>query len=134
MWKAVDEWRNVHKQSTLTAEITPSSLTLQDRRAGYPHADYTYEGLARDLYLALDGVHSDSFLMDFISAKYPDAGYTRGDIKVVLDEFVERDLVLREENLYFALAILPLDQMNDDAPEKLGTAAEPQQEVSGARN
>lgn len=78
MWKAVDEWRNVHEQSTLTAEIAPSSLTLQGRRVGYPPVDYTYEGLARDLYLALDGVHSDSFLMDFISAKYPGAGLQHG--------------------------------------------------------
>lgn len=56
------------------------------------------------------------------------------DIKAVLDEFVEHDLVLREENLYFALAILPLDQMNDETPEKLGTAADRHQEVSGTRN
>ncbi len=134
MWKAVDEWRAAHEKSTLTAEITASSLTLHDRRATYPAADYTYECLARDIYLALDGVHSDSYLLDHMNAKYPGAGYTMEDIKPILDEFEARDLVLREDNLYFALAVMPLDQISDDAPEKLGTAAERHTEVSGARS
>jgi ribosomal peptide maturation radical SAM protein 1 len=132
MWKAVDEWRNVYSRNTLVAEVKPESLILRDRRVGFPAADYTYEGLARDLYLALDGVHSDTFLVDYANKKYPDAGYTMDDIQRILNEFMEHDLVLREENLYFALALLPLDRMTDEAPEKLGTAAERHQETLGA--
>lgn len=129
MWKAVEEWRRVHPKSTLIADVTPDLLTLRDRRAGFPAANYTYDGLARELYLALDGVHSDTFLLDYINKKYPGAGYTMDDIQRVMGEFLEHDLVLREENLYFALALLPLDRMTDEAPEKLGTAADRHQEV-----
>lgn len=35
-------------------------------------------------------------------------------------------LVLREENLYFARALLPLDRISYDVPEKRGTVAEHQ--------
>jgi len=124
MWEAVDGWRQLHPKSALTAEVTPSSVILRDRRAGYPRADYTYNGLARDLYLALDGVHSDSFLLDSVRAKYPAAQCTAGDVQRILDEFVAHDLVLCEDNLYLALALLPLDCITEDVPEKLGTAAE----------
>jgi ribosomal peptide maturation radical SAM protein 1 len=131
MWQTVDEWRRIHPKSALTAEVTPSKLTLHDRRIGYPPADYVYEGAARDLYLALDGVHSDSFLLEFLRAKYPDAQFTMDDVRQTLNEFMDHDLVLCEENLYFALALMPLDRISDDAPEKLGTAAERHQEVLG---
>jgi len=124
MLQTVDEWRRIHLKSALTAEVTPSSLILRDRRAAYPRADYTYNGLARDVYLALDGVHSDSFLLDFVRAKYPAARYTADDVQRILDEFVAHDLVLCEDNLYLALALLPLDRITDDVPEKLGTATE----------
>ncbi|HEY2495753.1 MAG TPA: RiPP maturation radical SAM C-methyltransferase [Candidatus Angelobacter sp.] len=131
MWKAVDEWRRIHPQSTLTADVTPTSLILHDRRAGYRHADYTFAGLDRDLYLALDGVHSDSHLLELVRKKYPSAGYTGEDVRRILKEFVDHDLVLCEDNLYLALALLPLDRMEEEIPEKLGTAAERMPEALG---
>jgi ribosomal peptide maturation radical SAM protein 1 len=124
MWQTVDEWRRIHPKSALTAEVTPSSLVLRDRRAGYPRADYTYSGLARDLYLALDGVHSDSFLLEWVRTKYPATQYGADDVQRILNEFVAHDLVLCEDNLYLALALLPLDPIDEDVPEKLGTVAE----------
>ncbi|HEY6348789.1 MAG TPA: RiPP maturation radical SAM C-methyltransferase [Candidatus Angelobacter sp.] len=132
MWKAVDEWRHSHPKSALTAEVTPSSLKLQDRRPGYRSADYTYHGLAREIYVALDEVHSDSFVLDLVRAKDPAANYTLDDVHHVLSEFLKHDFVLREDNLYLALALLPLDLMKDDAPEKPHRTAERQpQLVSG---
>lgn len=124
MWKTVDEWRHLHQESSLIAEVTRSSLILHDRRAGYRSADYVYDGVARDVYLALDGVHSDSFLLDLARTKYPVAKYTAEDVEHILKEFVDHDLVLREDNLYLALALLPLDRISDDIPETLGTDAE----------
>ena len=102
MWQAVDTWKQLHPKSALTAEVTPSSLILRDRRAGYPLADYTYDGLARELYLALDGVHSDSFLLEWVRTKYPSAQYTADDVQRILNEFLTHDLVLCEDNLYLA--------------------------------
>jgi len=124
MWQAVDMWRQLHLKSALTAEVTQSSVILRDRRAGYPRADYTYSGLARDLYLALDGVHSNSLLLGLARAKYPEAQYTADDVQRILNEFLAHDLVLCEDNLYLALALLPLDRIEEDVPEKLGTVAE----------
>ena len=125
MWKTVDEWRHLHQESSLIAEVTPSSLILHDRRAGYRSTDYVYDGLARDLYLALDGVHSDSFLLDLASGQNIQSQNTpQRTWSNILKEFVDHDLVLREDNLYLALALLPLDRISDDIPETLGTDAE----------
>jgi len=129
MWKRVDEWRVVHPGSTLTAEVTPSSLILRDRRHGYRHADTTYHGPAREIYLALDEVHSDSFLLDLIRAKDPAANYTMDDVHGILNHFLERDLVLREDKQYLALALLPLDLIKDDAAEKPRASAELQPQL-----
>ncbi|HEY6348788.1 MAG TPA: RiPP maturation radical SAM C-methyltransferase [Candidatus Angelobacter sp.] len=118
MWDAAYEWKRVHEQSMLTAEITPSAVRLRDRRFGYRSADYTCHGLSRQIYLALDEVHSDAFLLDLVRAKDPTANYIMDDVHRVLDFFVEHDLVLREENLYLALALLPLELMKDGPPEK----------------
>jgi hypothetical protein len=110
MWRAVDDWKNVYSSSSLKAEVTSSRLILRDRRAGFPAADYRYEGLARTIYLAADGVHSDSFLLEYASARYPDESFTLEDIQKILCAFVERELMLQEDNLYLSLALLPLDQ------------------------
>jgi hypothetical protein len=96
--------------------VTDSALIIRDRRAGYPAADYRYEGLARTLYLAADGVHSDSFLLEYAASQYPDQSFTLEDIRKVLRGFVERDLMLREDNLYLSLALLPLDRSVEIMP------------------
>ena len=124
MWKAVDNWKAAHRTSSLTAEVTPSTVKLRDNRIGYPRADYVYDGLARDIYLALDGVHSDSYLLDSLRAHHPDA--TLDEVHRILNEFVNHDLVLREDNLYLALALLPPDHLSEDMPEKFTATTERQ--------
>jgi hypothetical protein len=116
MWQAVDDWKDVYSNSTLKAEVTSSRLILRDRRSGFPSADYTYEGLARTIYLAADGVHSDSFLLEYASAQHPDESFTLEDVQKHLRAFVERELMLQEDNLYLSLALLPLDQSVEVAP------------------
>lgn len=117
MWAAVAEWRQVAAQSTLNCEVEARSLRIIDRRVGYPQDNYEYEGLARYLYLSLDGVHSDSHLLKLAQAKYPRSNVTSDDVHRILDEFVEHDLVLQEDNLYLALALLPDRVFNDNTPE-----------------
>lgn len=124
MWATVGDWKQVHEQSSLVADVTPSSLTIHERRFGYPVADYYYEGLARNLYLALDGVHSESHLLEFARSQHPSRYHDDEDVRRILREFVDLDLVLKEDNFYLALALLPLDEISDRPPEKLGTAAE----------
>jgi ribosomal peptide maturation radical SAM protein 1 len=116
VWSAVGEWKNVYSSSSLQAEVTDSALIIRDRRAGYPAADYLYEGLARTLYLAADGVHSDSFLLEYAALQYPDQSFTLEDIHKVLRVFVEGDLMLQEDNSYLSLALLPLDQSVEIMP------------------
>lgn len=125
MWSKVDEWKRIHEQSSLVAEITPSFLTIHDHRAGYPPADYHYEGLARDLYLALDGVHTDSFLLEFARSQSRSGEDFSGEVRDILREFVERDLVLQEDNSYLALALLPLGQAGEYSIEKPREALHP---------
>jgi ribosomal peptide maturation radical SAM protein 1 len=124
MWKRVGDWKKVHEQSRLWAEVSPSSLTIHDRRFGYSPADYIYQGLARDLYLSLDGVHSESFLLEFVRSRYPSGEYSARDVQHILREFIDLEFVLQEDNFYLALALLPLDQISDHSPEKLGTVAD----------
>jgi ribosomal peptide maturation radical SAM protein 1 len=124
MWKTVNEWQSNHAGSTLTAEVTTRSLLIRDNRTGHAAMQYSYEGLAREIYLALDGVHSDSFLLEHAQSRYPRTHITMEDVHAVLEKFLEHDLILREDNLYLALALMPLDRMNDEAPEKLGTPAD----------
>jgi ribosomal peptide maturation radical SAM protein 1 len=116
MWRAVDDWKNIHSGSSLTAEVSSSALIIRDRRAGFPAADYHYEGLARTLYLAADGVHSDSFLLEYAASQHPDQSFTPEGVRKVLRELVERDLMLQEDNQYLSLALLPLDQSVEVMP------------------
>jgi len=117
MWKAIDEWKRIHKESTLTAELDSGSLLVHDRRAGRAPCDYVFDDVARDIYLALDGVHTDSHLLRTLQEKYPRRPLTMGRVHEILNGFEERDLVLREDNLFLALALLPLDIMCDESPE-----------------
>jgi hypothetical protein len=123
MWRSVDEWKNIHSSSSLAAEVTPTALVLHDRREGFPTADYRYSGLARAIYLAADGVHSDSFLLEFAASQFPDQSFTLEDIHKVLRGFVERDLMLQEDNLYLSLALLPLEESVEVTPPHRPEAA-----------
>jgi hypothetical protein len=108
----------VHDNSTLNAEVTPSSLIIHERRADYPPADYRFEGLAKDVYLATDGVHSDCGVFESVVACHPEETVTLEQVQNILGDFVERDLMLREGNSYLCLAVLPLTY---DGNEMVGT-------------
>ncbi len=99
----------MHDNSSLKAEVTPSSLIIHERRAGYSPADYCFEGLAREIYLATDGVHSDSGVFETVAARHPEETITVDKVRKILGDFVERELMLQEGNSYLCLAVLPLD-------------------------
>jgi ribosomal peptide maturation radical SAM protein 1 len=117
MWDTVSHWKQVHEQSSLTAQVTPSSLILRDRRFGYPAADYHYEGRARDLYLAADGVHSESSLLESVLGEDAENPALLEEGRRILDEFIARDLMLKEDNFYLSLALLPLPSATSPAFE-----------------
>lgn len=116
-WAAVAEWQRVHDTSTLKAEVTSSSLIIHERRAGYAPTDYSFEGLMRDVYLAADGVHSDSVIWSSLAENHPEETITLERVREILGEFVSRELMLEEGNLYLALAILPLDTSVEILPQ-----------------
>lgn len=115
-WKEADRWQRVHDESTLNAEVTPSSLIIRERRAGYTPVNYGFEGLERSIYLAADGVHSDTLIFESVSGRHPEESVTLEKVRRILSEFVARDLMLQEGNLYLSLAILPLNYENLDMP------------------
>jgi hypothetical protein len=116
MWNSVGEWKRVHARSSLVAEVTPSSLTIHDRRHGYPEADYRYEGLARHLYLAADAVHSESSLLESVLGSDSHDAPALAEGRAILKEFLDRDLMLREDTLYLSLALLPLHATGMELP------------------
>jgi ribosomal peptide maturation radical SAM protein 1 len=123
MWKAIDQWKLIHKQSSLIAEVEPGSLIVHDRRAGRVSQDYVFKGVARDIYLALDSVHTDSHLLKMLQEKYPDRWFATKQVHKILDDFERYDLVLREDNLYLALALFPLDLISEETPEVIEKSA-----------
>lgn len=132
MWTAVDRWRETAAQSTLRCDMEGggggSRVHISDRRTGYEHADYQYDGLAAYLYLSLDGVHSDSHLLELARKKYPRNNITSEEVHEVLNEFLQHDLILQEDNLYLALALLPDATFNgnfSDSKEKTEQSLSP---------
>jgi ribosomal peptide maturation radical SAM protein 1 len=115
-WEATAEWQRVHDNSSLNARVTPSLLIIYERRAGYAPADYCYEGLAKDVYLAADGVHSDSAVFESVAACQPEGSVTVEEVRKILADFVARDLMLQEGNLYLSLAVLPLESASIEMP------------------
>ena len=113
-WEAVAQWQRVHDQSTLNAELTETSLIIHERRVSYTPTDYCYDGLARDIYLAADGVHSDVVILEAVAGRYPEV--TIENVRKILSEFVALDLMLQEENLYLRLAILPIHETEIEMP------------------
>ncbi len=108
----------MHDNSSLKAEVTPSSLIIHERRAGYSPEDYCFEGLEREIYLATDGVHSDSGVFETVAGRHPEETITIEKVRKILGDFVERDLMLQEGNSYLCLAVLPLNH------ESLGYASD----------
>jgi hypothetical protein len=117
MWNSVGEWKRVYEQSSLVAEVTSSRLTIHDRRHGYPEADYHYEGLARDIYLAGDAVHSESSLIESVLGRDSHNPAAIAEAKEILREFLDRDLMLKEDNFYLSLALLPLRATGMEFPQ-----------------
>jgi ribosomal peptide maturation radical SAM protein 1 len=117
MWNSVSEWKRVYEQSSLVAEVTASSLKIRDRRYGYPQTDYHYEGLARDIYLAADGVHSEASLIEAVLGRDSRNPAAMAEAKEILREFLDRDLMLKEDNLYLSLALLPLRATGLELPQ-----------------
>ncbi|HET9183504.1 MAG TPA: RiPP maturation radical SAM C-methyltransferase [Candidatus Angelobacter sp.] len=117
MWSSVGDWKRVHAQSTMIAEVTSSSLTIHDRRFGYPEADYRYDGLARQIYLAADSVHTESALLESVLGHAADDPAESERVHEVLQEFVSRDLMLKEDNFYLSLAVLPLRATGMEVPQ-----------------
>ena len=117
MWRSVDHWKQVHGQSTLTAHVTASSLVIHDRRFGYPEADYQYHGLAREIYLAADSVHTESAILESVLGHAAEDAAEAGRVHEILEEFVARDLMLKEDNFYLSLALLPLRATGMELPQ-----------------
>ena len=70
--------------------------------------------MARDIYLALDEVHSESYLLELAQEKYPNHGHSKEEVHKILEDMIAYDLILREDNQYLSLALLPLDYTEEE--------------------
>lgn len=78
----------------------PGFITIVDRRPTLPPQDYTFAGVAAELYLACDAGVSVAQL----TSKFSDRAYPETQIKEVLDMFVQKRLMFEEDGQYLSLA------------------------------
>lgn len=105
-WNSVDDWRRVHPLGTLTARVEDDSIKVVDTRGGRAPETTLYSGVAREVYLAAASVRGVAHLLA-CAQKRAGPGFRAEDLAPILGEFVDRDLMLRENDLYLSLALMP---------------------------
>jgi len=107
-WLAVEQWQRDHTAGSLTGRLESGILEIADTRPGRTPADYSFTGLRRDVYLAADAAVSPARLLQTVRRKHSDS-LSVGELQIILDEFLDLDLMVREDDLYLAIALLPYE-------------------------
>jgi ribosomal peptide maturation radical SAM protein 1 len=105
-WRAVEQWQRHHTGGSLTGRLDSDVLEIADTRPGRPPEKYRFNGLRRDVYLAADAALSSSRLLQTLRRQHGDS-FSASDLQRILDEFLELDLMVREDDLYLSIALLP---------------------------
>ena len=79
----------------------PGFIVIRDRRPTLPTQDYTFGGVAAELYLACDGGSTVVQLTNIFET----FGYSSESIKAVLDTWVANRLMFEEDGQYLSLAV-----------------------------
>lgn len=94
-------WDGTAPRPTLELWRSPTAIHIEDRRDPDAPADWSFEGPLRALYLAcFDRPRSPRQL-----AKELDLDVSEADVEAALDAFCERALMMRDGNLFVALAM-----------------------------
>jgi len=105
--KVVENWRGAWEDGSTPARLemwrSPDVIHIEDHRDPATPVDWKFEGDLRSLYLAcFDRPRSPRHVADEL-----DLGLDAASIERVLDGFTERGLMMRDGNLFVALAIPP---------------------------
>ncbi len=98
---SVREWKRNQTGDLVKVYGRESELTLVDTRCGGSAREYPLHGIEREIYELCDEIQNLSSLLDFAAGR----GTERAPVEVLLDELVDKRLMLREGNLYLALAV-----------------------------
>jgi ribosomal peptide maturation radical SAM protein 1 len=102
--QAVQDWRRDQATSDLFAVDLRAALLVWDLRPTALRRLHILTGLARELYLACDGMAGAASLKR-CAAQFAGAALSFDEIQAVIDPLVETGLMLREDQTYLALAI-----------------------------
>jgi len=102
---AVERWQQLGSAAAGTLEYRrgPDFLTIEDRRPGLEPADFLFEGVEAQLYLACDSGATSDQLVALLGDNSAEQ-LTGIEIEEFLDELVAHGLVYRERNLFLSLA------------------------------
>lgn len=117
-WLDILEWKRNYRKGSLIGIVSPKFLLILDTRPNRPAAQYLYTGLEREIYLAADSARSVAHILTSLKTNRLDVELEELEVQVALDQFVEHDLMLREDDLYLRLALIPPE--DDTAPEEVG--------------
>ena len=105
-WTAIQDWRRLHRQGTLSGQDTPDGLLISDTRISRPHREYKLTGIERSIYLAADTTHSVSMLREIVRSDPFGYEINDRDLRVVLQQFVDCGLMLKESDMFLSLALI----------------------------
>ena len=104
-WRAVEDWRQRHLEGSLIAQDTPDYINIVDTRPTHGFAEYRFSGPHRAVLRAADAAHSESFLYENVRSVYP--FLTALELRGILQELLALDLLVREDELYLSLPLMP---------------------------
>lgn len=116
-WLAIQEWRRNDGQGSLIGTVGSELLLILDTRPGYGPKQHLFHGKERAIYLAIDSARSPRLILETVRKTAPEFSWNEEEVTGVLQSFERESLVLREGDLYLALALLPVDETTLKLPE-----------------
>lgn len=105
-WTAIQNWRRLYGQGTLSGQDAPDGLLISDTRMNHPYREYRLTGIERSIYLAADAAHSVSMLRNIVQSDPFGYDINDRDLRAVLQKFVDSDLMLKENDMFLSLALI----------------------------
>jgi ribosomal peptide maturation radical SAM protein 1 len=104
--EAIARWREVagNGYRSLSFRRGPGFLVVNDRRPDFEKADYQFDGVEAEIYLACDAGATPERIHAQLSAGEADKPDV-DEIREFLDELVDSKVMYREGNVYLALAV-----------------------------
>lgn len=109
-WLGILDWKSHFRNGTLLGCVSPEFLLLLDTRPNHRSEQYLYLGVEKEVYLAADSACSPTNILSSVRQSLPQIELNESEVRAMLDNFVARDLMLREDDLYLRLALIPPEE------------------------